>query len=106
MLVYFFMFCIKRALAVSICDGYELLHRRWQYILLLLESLTNSLAVFQKLLGTFVDTVVLLGGQVGGGEVVDTVLETSGDQVRVQSHEVFHLLLLNNLLKLLLFFDV
>lgn len=76
------------------------------YILLFLESLANSLAVLQELLGAFADTVVLLCGQIGRSEVVDTVLETSRDQVGVQSHEVLHLLLLNDLLKFLLFLNV
>lgn len=75
-------------------------------ILLLLESQADSLGVLQELLRTLVDTSRLFAGQVGGGEVVDTVIETSRDQVGVKSHEILHLLLLNNLLKLLLFFDV
>lgn len=83
-----------------------LLHVLHQHSVLLLESQADSLGVLQELLRTLVDTSRLFAGQVGGGEVVDTVIETSRDQVGVKSHEILHLLLLNNLLKLLLFFDV
>lgn len=77
-----------------------------KYILLFLEPLTNTFTVLQELLGTLGNTVGFLGGQVGGGEVVDTIFETSGHQVGVQSHEVLHLFLFNDLLEFLLFFDV
>lgn len=76
------------------------------YILLFLESLSDSLRMLQELLRALSDTGRLLGGQVGRGEVVDAVIETPRDQVGVQAHEVFHLLLLHYQLKFLLFFNV
>lgn len=95
------MFCINIALDVSI--GEMVIS---SYILLLLESLADTLTVLQELLGALANTRGLLRGQVGRGEVVDTVVKTSGHQVGVKVHEVLHLLLLHNLLELLLLLNV
>ena len=76
------------------------------YLLLLLESLTHSLAVLQELLGTFHDTTAFFGGQVGRCEIVDTVVKALGNQIGVQTHELLHLLLSPDLLNLLWFFDI
>lgn len=48
------------------------------YVLLLLEPLANTFTVLQELFRTLGDTTGFFGSQVGGGEVVDTVFETSG----------------------------
>lgn len=80
--------------------------KKFLYILLFLESLADSLTLLQELLRAFGDARGLLGGQAGGGEVVDTVIEAPRHQVGVQAHEVLHLLLLHDLLEFLLFLDV
>lgn len=94
-------FCINIALVLVLLQK----NLSW-YILLLLKSLPHSLAVLQELLRALGNARGLLGSQVGRGEVVDAVVETSGHQVGVQAHEILHLLLLHDLLELLLFLDV
>ena len=59
--------------------------------------------MLQELFGALGQARVLSVGEALGGEVVDTVVETSVDQRGVKSHEVGHLLLFNDLLELLLF---
>lgn len=79
------------------------LHALGQSGILLLESLTNSLRVLEELLGTLQDTALLLGCELLGGEIVDTVSKATLDKVRIETHKVLHLLLLDKSLELLLF---
>lgn len=78
-------------------------HLRHQLLVLLLEPGADPLAVLQELLGALCQARVLSVRQVLRCEVCYTVVEASVHQRGVESHEVGHLLLFNDLLELLLF---
>jgi hypothetical protein len=56
------------------------------------EAGTDSLRVLQELVSALVDASFFLGGDALGGEVADTVVETTLNQVAVQSKEILHLM--------------
>jgi hypothetical protein len=58
--------------------------------------------VLQELLRTLQYTSLFFTGQLLRGEVIDAVGETTLNQVGIETHEVLHLLLLNESLELLL----
>lgn len=61
-----------------------ILSLRHEGSVLFLESLSNTLAVLEELLGASLETRLLSGGESLGGEVVDAVSEASLHERRVE----------------------
>lgn len=95
--------CYAMLRCAVLCCASLLSHLGHQFLVLFLESSTDSFTVLQEFLGTLGQTRVFSIGEILRSEIVDTVVETSVDQRGVESHEVGHLLLLDDLLELLLF---
>lgn len=70
-----------------------LLATGWHHLLAELSKAgTDTLRVLQELVSALIDASFFFAGDALGGEIGDTVVETTLNQVAIQSKEILHLL--------------